>query len=60
VTRASKRFQAQRIDEVNQLYDLGNKFADLYDVGKTFHAATKNENIHNLNEIYIKLNNMMI
>lgn len=24
VTRASKRFQAQRIDEVNQLYEMGN------------------------------------
>ena len=60
VTRASKKFQALRIDEVNQLYELGNKFAELYEGGRVFYDETKNENIQNLNEIFIKLNNMMI
>lgn len=41
VTRGSKRFQAQKIDEVNQLYEMGipphnsgNRFAELYESGR--------------------------
>ena len=36
ITRGSKKLQEMHVDQVNQLYDLGNKFADLYEAGKVF------------------------
>ena len=48
------------IHEVNTLYEMGDQFRHLHEVASQFNEKVKTDSLASMNNIFIKLNNLMI